>query len=192
MDRRNILAASAIAAVVLALLGSGVTGQQPKGQPKGQQQQPPEPPKPWKDAIVGSWTLLIIDGIQPDGTHIPLYGPNPKGLAIFTADGHYSQQIMRAVRPKFAAGDRLKGTPAEQKTAIEGINTQFGTYVIDEPSKTLSLRIRGSSFPNWDDTTLKVMVTALSADELTFTNVPSTIVPSLGLARAELAWHRLK
>src|SRR5205814_14426 len=141
------LTASTMTALAVGLLASGVTVHQPKAQPKQPpQQQPAQPPKPMKEAIVGSWTLLLIDGIKADGTKLPLYGPNPKGLAIYTADGRYSQQIMRDIgRPKFAANDRLKGTPEELKAAIEGIITQFGTYTVDEPSKTLTLRIEGSS-----------------------------------------------
>jgi hypothetical protein len=191
MVRRSILAGSAMTALALALLATGVTAQQPKGQPK-QQQQPPQPPKPMKELIVGSWTLLIIDGIQADGTKMPLYGPNPKGLIMFSADGHYSQQIMRDIRPKYAANDRLKGTPDEMKAAITGMNTQFGTYVIDEPNKTITFRIEGSSYPNWDGTTQKRTITALVGDEFTYTAMPGTIVPSLGLVRTEIAWHRLK
>jgi len=194
MDRRSILAGSAIAALSIALLAGGVAAQQqpPRPQQPPPQQQP-QPPKPMKEAIVGSWTLLLIDGIKADGTKMPLYGPNPKGMVIFGADGRYSQQIMRDTRRKFAANDRLKGTPEELKAAAEGINTQFGTYVVDEASKTLTQRIEGSSFPNWDNTVQKRTISALVGDEFVYvTETPSTIVPSLGLVRTEIAWHRLK
>jgi Lipocalin-like domain len=195
MDRRRVLTGSAaIAAVGVSMMAGRVTGQE-KGKGKGDGKgppQPPAPPKPWKDEIVGAWALLIIDGIKADGTHQPLYGPNPKGMAIFTADGRYSQQVMRDVRPKFAANDRLKGTPEELKAAIEGINTQFGTYTVDEANKKLRMRIEGSSFPNWDGTTLELNVSALAADEFVWSNNPSTIIPSLGFPRVELAWHRIK
>jgi hypothetical protein len=193
MYRRTILAGAAIGAVALSLLAGGVTAQQEKG--KGGGKGPPQPQqivkKPWKEEIVGSWRLLIIDGIKADGSHAPLYGPNPKGVAMFSPDGHYSIQIMRDVRPKFAANDRLKGTPAEHKAAAEGMITYFGTYTIDEPSKTLSMRVEGSSFPNWEGTTQKRMVSALEADELVYTN-DGGAAPSLGNQRNEVAWHRIK
>jgi Lipocalin-like domain len=193
MYRRNILAAAAIGAVALSLVAGGVTAQQEKGKAggKGPPQQQSQPKKPWKEEIVGSWRLLIIDGIKADGTHQPLYGPNPKGLAMFSPDGHYSIQIMRDVRPKFAANDRLKGTTEELKNSAEGIITYFGTYTIDEQSKTLSMRVEGSSFPNWDDTTQKRMVSALEADEFVYTNEIGA-APSLGNQRTEIAWHRIK
>src|SRR3954463_11598746 len=121
MYRRTILAGAAIGAVALSLVAGGVTAQQEKGKGggKGPPQQQAEPKRPWQQEIVGSWRLLIIDGIKADGTHQPLYGPNPKGLAMFSPDGHYSIQIMRDVRPKFAANDRLKGTAEELKASTE-------------------------------------------------------------------------
>ena len=51
---------------------------------------------------------------RSDGTHVPNFGPNPMGMLIFTADGHYSLQIERAGRPKFAANTRTGGTAGRQ------------------------------------------------------------------------------
>src|SRR2546430_2086933 len=127
MDRRSVLTGSAMTALALATLQKGAVAQQQQP-PRPPQQQPPQPPKPWKELIVGSWTLLVDDGIQPDGTKVPRYGPNPKGLLMFGADGRYSLQIMRDIRPKFAANDRLKGTADEMKAAYQGMISHFGTY----------------------------------------------------------------
>ena len=66
--------------------------------------------KSMKDQMVGTWTLLVNDYVKADGTHVPAFGPNPSGSVIFTPDGHYSLQIMRASLPKFASGSRDKGT----------------------------------------------------------------------------------
>ena len=153
MDRRRILTGSAaITAVGLSMWAGRLHAQQEKGKGKGAPPPPAEPPKPWKDAIVGSWQLLIIDGVKADGTHVPIYGPNPKGLAIFTADGRYSQQIMRDVRPKFESNNRIAGTAEENKAAVEGAISHFSKYTVNESDRTLSLQIEGSSFPNWDNT----------------------------------------
>ena len=40
-----------------------------------------------------------------------LYGERPEGLLVLDADGRYSLQIFSADRPRFAAGDKAKGTP---------------------------------------------------------------------------------
>jgi len=171
---RSIISVSAIAALGLFALTAGHSQEgQPKqkgqGQPKAQAQ-PAAPPKPWKEAIVGSWALLISDVVNKDGTQTPQFGPNPMGQLMFDAGGHFSMQIMRASRPKFAAKNRLQGTADENKAAIGGTITQFGSYTLDEPSKTLTLRVEGSSYPNDDGLVAKRTVTALNPDDvLTYT-----------------------
>src|SRR3954452_23610255 len=64
-----------------------------------------------KQQLVGTWTLVSSTGKQPDGSST--WGDNPKSLLIFTADGRFSQAIMRADRKKFSANSRYQGTPEE-------------------------------------------------------------------------------
>jgi Lipocalin-like domain len=171
---RSIVSISAIAALGLFAFtaGHGQEGQpkqkggQEKGQGQPKQAQPAAPPKPWKEAIVGSWSLLISDVVNKDGTQTPQFGPNPMGLLMFDAGGHFSMQIMRASRPKFAAKNRLQGTADENKAAVAGTITQFGGYTLDEPSKTLTFRVEASSYPNDDGLVLKRTVTALNPDDV--------------------------
>ncbi|SRR5579871_23057 len=145
--------------------------------------------KSMKDLLVGTWTLLLDDNVKDDGTHAPSFGPNPDGILVFTTDGHYSLQIVRNSRPAFASKDRLTGTADENKAAIQGMISHFGTYVVDEAGKTVTFRIEASSFPNWDATTQKRAITALTDEVLTYNNpTPSTS----GYVRAELAWKKVK
>jgi hypothetical protein len=172
MNRRNIVGISALV-VGLAMLPGGASAQQ----------------KSIKDLLVGNWSLLLVDNIKDDGTHVPGFGPNPDGSLIFTADGHYSLQIIRYGRPAFASKDRLKGTADENKAAVQGMVSHFGTYTVDEANKTVTFRIAASSFPNWDATTQKRAVTAITDELLTYnTAAPSTS----GYVRAELAWKKTK
>ena len=69
-------------------------------------------------SIVGTWGLTAAYKILPDGARASDYGDNPHGLVIFTSDGHYSVQIYRAERLKFASGDKFKGTAEEYKEAV--------------------------------------------------------------------------
>jgi hypothetical protein len=174
MTRRLIISVAAIALGVVTMT-TGALAQQ----------------KPLKDQIVGTWSLLLVDNMRADGTRVPAYGPNPKGAVIFTADGHYSLQIMRDVRPKFASNNREAGNPDEYKAAVHGMISHFGTYSINEADKTLNLRIAGSSFPNWDETSQKRTITALVGDDLTWTNPTPSTAPA-GNVRSELAWRRVK
>jgi len=104
-------------------------------------------------SIVGTWVLTAADKLMPDGSRVSDYGPNPHGLVIFTADGHYSVQIYRGDRVKFASGDRLKGTPEEYRAVATEMSVHFGTYTVDDTKHTISFHIDRSSVPNQDDTT---------------------------------------
>jgi hypothetical protein len=192
MNRRSTLGVVATAAALALMLPVSSHAQNAQQRPPAAANPAPTPaaqPKSMKDALVGTWSLLIVDDVAPDGTHVPAYGPNPLGTAIFSADGHYSLQIMRAARPKFASNNRLKGTPDENKAAVQGALGHFGTYSVNEADKTMTLRIEGSSFPNWDGTQQKRLITSLTAgDEVTWTNP----TPSDGAARTELAWKWVK
>jgi Lipocalin-like domain len=193
MTLRSLLSISAITALGLILLTAGHAQQgqeKGKGEGKGkgqpQAQQAPAPPKPMKEALVGAWRLLIVDAVNPDNTQTPLYGPNPAGTLIFAADGQYSLQIIRTNnRVKFAANDRLKGTADENKAAVQGSLSHFGTWSVDEGSKTLTFRIESSSFPNWDGTTQKRTITGYNQyDVLTYT----TPMPTTGTLPVMNAW----
>ena len=101
-------------------------------------------------SIVGTWALTAADKLLPDGTRSHDYGDNPCGLVIFTEDGHYSVQIYRDERTKFASGDKLKGSPEEYKDAVLGMSVHYGKYSIDPAKNTISFQIDRASFPNWD------------------------------------------
>ena len=189
MNRRSVVMAAVMAAVGFAVLTGAVAQQQRQGggAPAAAAMGPFDG-KPLKEAIVGSWRLLISDGVRSDGTQVPQWGPNPKGVVMFGPDGRYSLQIMRDIRPKFAANDRMKGTPEEIKAAFEGGLSQFGSYTLNEADKTLTLRIEGSSYPNWDGATQKRLITALVGDDFTWTNP----TPPSGSDNVKLAWRRIK
>jgi Lipocalin-like domain len=172
MHLRNIMGISALVAGLLMLPGDASAQQ-----------------KSIKDQLVGAWTLLLADYIKDDGTHVLAFGPNPDGSLIFTADGHYSLQIIRYGRPAFASKDRLKGTADENKDVVQGMISYFGTYRVDEAGKTIALRIQASSFPNFDATSQTRAITVVTDEVLTYnTPTPSTS----GYVRGEVAWKKAK
>jgi Lipocalin-like domain len=172
MHRGNVLGIGALT-MALALLPGGAGAQQ----------------KSMKDMLVGTWTLLLADNIMDDGTHVPGYGPNPDGMLIFTPNGHFSLQIIRSGRAPFASKNRMAGTADENKAVVQGMFTSFGTYTVDEASKVISQRVEASSFPNFDSTVQKLLMTALTDEVLTF-NVPTP--SATGYVRLEGAWKKVK
>jgi hypothetical protein len=138
--------------------------------------------------LVGTWTLVLVDNILPDGSRVELYGPSPQGILMFDARGNYSLQILRANRAKFAANDKGQGTPEEYKAAVQGSNTHFGKYTVDETTGTITFYIEHASYPNWEGTEQKRLFT-ITNDELKYT-VPT---PTTGAgATGEVVWKRIQ
>jgi hypothetical protein len=142
--------------------------------------------KSLKDQLVGKWTLVSFENTAPDGTKRYLFGENPKGIAIFDADGRFAQVQVKSDRPKFQANNRLQGTPEENKAALAGAYAAFGTWSVNEAEQALIRRIEGSaSFPNEEGREGKWIVT-LTGDEL------KASLSSAAGGRTELLWKRVK
>ena len=138
-------------------------------------------------SLVGSWTLVLVDNVQPDGTRVHLYGERPEGLLVLDADGRYSLQIFSADRARFAAGDKAKGTPEEYRAAAQGSNAHFGRYRVDGSS--LIFQIDHASYPNWEGTEQKRPFT-LTGDELRYTVPTPTTGTAVAGATGEVVWKR--
>ena len=140
--------------------------------------------KTLKEQLVGTWTFVGSTGKNPDGS--PIWGANPKGLLIFTDNGRYSSHIVRSDVPKFAAKNRLQGTPDENKAAVHGSIGTFGTYTVDEASKSFTVRFEASTYPN-NTGTEQTRPFTITGDELKITNPAS----SAG-GQTELTYKRAK
>jgi hypothetical protein len=124
--------------------------------------------------IQGTWILVSIYNEQPDGKKTDQFGSNPRGLVIYTPDGHFTHIIMRASLPKFASNNRVKGTVEENNAVVEGSIAYFGTYsVASEKEKIVNIHVEGSTFPNWDGQDQKRRVNVIG-DMLTV----STVTPA--------------
>ncbi|WP_394840336.1 lipocalin-like domain-containing protein [Pendulispora rubella] len=123
-------------------------------------------------SLVGTWTLSAADDLRADGTRVPAYGAGPKGILFFGADGRYSVEIYRATRPRFASGDKRRGTADEYREATLGVSAHFGRYAVDPVAKTITFRIECASFPNWDGAEQKRPYT-VDGDELSW-RVPAS------------------
>ena len=136
--------------------------------------------------LVGTWTLVLVDNVRPDGSRIHLYGLRPSGLLMFDGGGRYSLQIVSAGRPLFAANDKSRGTADEYQAAVQGSNAHFGTYAIDQAKGTITFRIEHASFPNWEGTEQSRSF-SLAGDRLKYT-VPAPTTG--GGAVGEVEWQR--
>lgn len=138
-----------------------------------------------KELLVGTWTMNAADAVRADASRASLFGANPKGTMIFTADGHFALIQMRAELPRIAANNRDQGTPEEYKSIVSGSIAYYGTYTLDEAAKTMVLQLDGSTYANLLGGEQKRIITTLTADELIFTNPRNPAGMTL-----EVGWKR--
>ena len=134
--------------------------------------------------LVGTWVMVSADTARADGSRVPTFGANPKGILIFTSDGRFIYLFSNADLPKFASNNRATGTPEENKAVVQGSIATFGTYSVAD--KTLTIKVEHSTFPNWIGADQKRTVT-ITGDELKWTNAAG---PAGGVV--ELAFRRAK
>jgi hypothetical protein len=158
MTWRSILGLSAIAALGLVLLPSNAAGQQ----------------KSLKEQLVGTWTLVSWEQVNKDGSKFQRFGANPKGVNVFDASGRFIVMFARDDLPKIASNNPSTPTPEEAKTIVGGAISYYGTYTVDEASKTITLRVEASSYPNLLGADQKRIITSLTADELKYGNPAPT------------------
>ena len=130
-----------------------------------------------RDAIVGTWDLIVAEATAPDGKKSFPFGPTPRGTVIFTADGNFAQIHVASEAPKIASGNRMTATPEEYAAIMRGSISQFGKYAINEARKTVTFHIVSSTFPNWQGVAQERVIDKLTADEFVNTN------PDVGAGR---------
>src|SRR3954447_5888842 len=142
--------------------------------------------KSLKEQLVGTWTLVSAESIEPNGNKMPLVKGSPvKGLQVFTADGKLSFQVI-GDHVKLASNDRTKMTPEEMKAMAESTLSYFGTYTVDEAEKSYTVRIESSSFQNQTANAAKRMVD-INGDDLKVTN-PGRLAGGQTI----IVWKRVK
>jgi len=106
---------------------------------------------------------------------------------IFTADRHYSWQVFRSDRPKIVSKNRMNGAAEENAAILQGSLAYFGTYSVDQATKTITTVVEGSTFPNWLGTDQKRTL-EVSGGEMKFINK----APSMGQGVVTATWKRVK
>ena len=122
-----------------------------------------------RQQLVGTWTYASGYNLMPDGSRTDVQGPNGKGILIMDAGGHFAWTLIRSDIPKLASNNRQTGTDAENRAVVQGVITYYGTYEVDEPGKSLLMRIELSSFPNFNGLQQRRSI-KLENDELTVIN----------------------
>ena len=85
-----------------------------------------------RERLIGAWHLEHIDSPEPEGK--PSDFPQPKGMLIYTRDGHMSVQLMY---PKSANN-------YSNEYVLDGYEASFGSYEVDEVKHMLTHHVQGS------------------------------------------------
>jgi len=157
MDRRSIMTVAAAAALALGLLPHSTMAQQ----------------KSLKDQIIGTWTVVSWEQTLKDGSKLERFGNSPKGVNTFTRDGHFTLILMRPDLPKISSNNPMKPTPAEAEAITVGSIAYFGTYTVDEGTKTITEQLDGTTLANQLAIPQKREVTSISATEMKYRNAQS-------------------
>jgi hypothetical protein len=152
----NTMKLNTIAAMLALTLSTGTAAAQPAPS--------------LKDQIVGTWNFVVAEVNAPDGKKSFPFGETPKGILIFTPDGHFAQIHVAADVPKIASNNRMTGTPEEYAAIMRKSISVFGTWTVDEANKTVTYNIVSASYPNWEGEAQTRTIDKLTADEFINTN----------------------
>jgi hypothetical protein len=91
-----------------------------------------------RDRFVGAWRLAWLEEQGADGK---MHRADCTGLLVYTRDGHMSVQVMYR-NPQ--ANSPAASNAAPVQYAQGGYEASFGTYEIDERSRTFTYHVEGA------------------------------------------------
>ena len=106
---------------------------------------------------------------------------------MVNANGRFMITVVRSDLPNFASNNRMRGTPDENNSVVQGSIAYYGTYTIDEATRVITVNVEGSTFPNFIGGT-QTRILSFDGDEVTYLNP----TPSHGGAPAKVTYRRAK
>jgi hypothetical protein len=85
-----------------------------------------------RERLIGAWHLEHLDAPKSEGQ--PSDSPQPKGMLIYTRDGHMSVQLMYPKSPNNQSNQYV----------LDGYEASFGSYDVDEAKHMLTHHVQGS------------------------------------------------
>jgi hypothetical protein len=138
-----------------------------------------------KSQLVGHWRLVgteqLVDG-QPVGASGAAGSPADVGMISYTADGHMQAQLTRSQRPRVRAADAAP----EQRRELARYTAYFGTFTVDEATRTVTHHRDGTFGPGARDF---VRTAELTGTRLVLTTPPTVVDGKRRNAR--IIWERL-
>ena len=100
--------------------------------------------------LVGTYRLLSFENFADDGEVQTPFGTDPRGFAMYTAEGYMSAILMVRNRPNFPEGDILAATDADRVAAFSTSSAYAGSWKI--VGDQIIHHLESTTYPNWTDT----------------------------------------
>lgn len=98
--------------------------------------------------LVGVWHLVSFEVHAPGQPVRHPFGPDARGILIYTASGTMAGQLMRPGRSSFSSSTITRGSDAELVEAATGYVAYAGTYRASDAESTVTHHVTMSLFPN--------------------------------------------
>lgn len=136
--------------------------------------------------LAGTWTL-VSSVTDKDGVRTDQFGPGAAGMLSLDPAGRFMLTIIGPNLPRFASGSRASGSADENRAVMSGSIAMIGTYVVNGADKTLTFKVERATFPNWDGTEQKRLLSEAGQDELKYVT-PTASSGGVGT----VTWRRAK
>lgn len=136
--------------------------------------------------IVGTWAL-VSSVTERDGVRTDQFGVGAKGMLVLDGTGHFMLTIIGPDLPKFGSNNRASGTADENKAVVSRSIAMIGDYAVSLSDKTLTFKVDSATFPNWNGTEQKRLLSALDDDVLRYTT-PTASSGGVGT----VTWRRVR
>jgi len=120
-------------------------------------------PKPVRNNFIGVWKLVSSESTDKSSGEVRYpYGSNPVGRLTYDATGRMSVQMMNPGR-RVVGGSPTRGratavqtaSPDDMRDILTGFSSYFGTFEIDESSRTVIHHVQAHLLPSWVGTDLR-------------------------------------
>lgn len=122
-------------------------------------------------ALVGSWELCSYSWQRDDGTVEHPFGPAPRGLLVYTADGRMTAQLFQPAREALGPPGPRRAPEASVRAALGGYVAYYGRWEFDPEEGLVRHHVEGSLIPDWIGGVQERRV-ALAGDELSLSTPP--------------------
>jgi Lipocalin-like domain len=134
----------------------------------------------------GTWTL-VSSVSEKEGTKTEQFGAGATGMLVFDAKGHFMLTIIGPDLPKFGSNNRAEGTADENKAVVSKSIGMIGEYSVNSSDKTLTFKVESATFPNWNGTEQKRLLSPIDGDILKY------VTPNASSGGAgTVTWRRAK